>query len=1109
MTCRSCGAENAAGSRFCNGCGTSLLGHCPSCGAENTPAARFCAQCGAKLGDAAATPAAAPAPVDTSLPYAERRQLTVLFSDLVGSTALSEQIDPEDLRAILRDYQAVCSAAINRYDGYLAKYLGDGILAYFGYPTAHEDDAQRAVHSGMAIIEEVGALGAKYRRTTGGDLDVRVGIHTGLVVVGDMDRGDALESNAIVGQTPNMAARIQSLADHNALLVSGDTYRLIQGFFECRDLGHNELKGISQPVRIYRVLGESGARSRLDAIAAGLTPLAGRDEESAALRSRWARALEGDGQIILIGGEAGVGKSRLVFEVKEIVAENHDVELTELRCSQFHQNSALYPVSDVLERTLGFEREDTPEERERRVVEFVAARGLDTVEIVPLVAALLSVPHSADYPPPVLTPQRQKEKTIEAVIALLVAGAKDHPVVAILEDLHWADPSTLELLDTLFERCCDHNLMLVLTYRPAFTPYWPSQSNMARIDLSGLPRGDAEEIIRRTAGKPLPDEAVSYILTKTDGIPLFLEEMTKTLVESEFLRETDDGYELAAPLTSLGVPSTLQDSLTARLDRLSDAKPMAQLGAAVGREFSYEMVEAIPGPHRRNLPDALGRLVDAGILFQKGAPPHATYVFKHALIQDTAYSSLLKSSRSDYHKLIAEAIENHYPEMTETQPEVLAHHYSHAGAAEKGIGYWLKAGMRALQRSANVESIAHLERGLEMIEALPDPATRLATELQLLTMKGPALLATRGFAAEEVGSTFGRAAEICEKLGGTPQLFPSLWGQWVYNLVRDELETADALAEQMMAMGEATGDAGMMLEASWTLGNAQFWMGDLESAQRNLERAVALYDPAVHHIHAYYYGQDPGVAARCYLVYTLLQRGEIEEMKRVEREMLALAESLHHPFTTGWSLCFSMMLTAWRFDHAAALPMADRAIAFCTEQSYPFWLFAAIVVRGWALVHAGEVEEGLATIDQGLGGWNMIGSIICTATFLGFKGDALNVAGRPAEGLDAVDQGIALAQKHHERSSELDLHRLRGELLQSLGRTADAEEAMRHGLAMARADGARTRELQAATSLARLLVERGETGEVSDLLVDVVASFNEECGILAYEEAVEIIQNSK
>ncbi len=1077
---------------------------CPSCNTVNVAGAKFCVSCGTKL---VASSGKAPKEINDQ-PHAERRQLSVLFSDLVGSTELSEKLDPEDLRTILHEYQVACTKVVALYEGYLAKYLGDGILAYFGYPIALEDDARRAIQAGLGIVDAVKSIGARFKRETGTEINVRVGVHTGLVVVGDMDKTNALETNAIVGQTPNLAARLQSIAEPNTLVTSGDTYKLIRGYFETVDLGAHELKGISQAVQIYRIDHESTARSRLDAALGQLTPFAGRDNEIRLLEEGWHRAQEGKGQIALVGGEAGVGKSRLLHSIKQYATNDPDSWLTELRCSAYHANSSFFPVIDFLERiALRLERDDLPAEKLAKIEGFLTQYGFEMSEAVPLLAGLLSVPVSSNYAPLAMTPQRQKIKTIDLLIDILLRRSEKQPVLFIIEDLHWADPSSLELLDRFLLQAETHHVLVLLTYRPQFKPYWHNRSDFLQIELTGLPKRNCEEIIRRVASnKTLPKEAIEYILSKTDGIPLFLEELTKSMVESEMLVDHGDHYELSAPLASLGVPSTIQDSLTARLDRLPEAKNVAQLAATIGREFSYEILESIPGAHTRNMGTQLERLVQAGILYQKGFPPHATYSFKHALIQDSAYSSLLKTSRKDYHRLIAESLETHSPELIETQPELLAQHYTKAVMPQKAIQYWVMAGVRALQRSANAEAIAHLKQGLELTDQLTDQMQRTGFELQLHSAMGPALIATRGFADPEIGQTYKKAGELSAILGDGPHLFTPLWGQWVYYLVRGDLNKAQGLALEMKRLGKESDDAGMLVEAYWTLGNTEFWLGNFDSSIENLDKAVEIYDPARHHINAYFYGQDPGVAAHCYRLYTLWSRGFPDKAYQAGQSALTLAESLRHPFSIGWALAFQFTLNMLDQDHEKALVNATKTAEYCVEQAYPFWLFAAMNVQGWAISHLDSPKKGLPIMEQGLDGWNMIGSVLVRPAFLNLYAEALCLDDQLNKALEVIDGAITLAKEISEVASEVDLYRVRGNCLQLMGRTSEAEESIRFGHTYAKRIGALSREMTAAISLSKILTVKNQKKEGIALVKETLAKFDEGFDTAFMREAKSIIE---
>jgi class 3 adenylate cyclase len=736
----------------------------------------------------------ASAPTQPRLPDAERRQLTVLFCDLVDSTRLARQLDPEEWREVVRTYQHTCATAIQRFAGYIAQYLGDGLLVYFGYPQAHEDDAQRAVHTGLGILEAMATLNARLVPDKGFRLAVRVGIHTGLVVVGEIG-GAGRQEQLALGDTPNMAARLQGLATPDTVVISDATWRLVQGYFAGHDLGPQTLKGVEIPVQVYRVLATSGAQSRLDVVSPrGLTPLVGREAEVALLRERWAQARDGLGQVVLLSGEAGIGKSRLVQVLHEHVATEPHARL-EWRCSPYAQQSPLHPVIAHLHRLLRWRPDDDPAEKLRTLEETLTASGLALPEMVPLLAALLSLPLPERYPPLTLTPQRQRQKTLDALLVWLLTEATRQPVLLIVEDLHWIDPSTLEFLTLLIDQGPTARLLTLLTCRPEFQTPWGFRAHLTPLTLSRLPRPQATQMtVRVTGGKSLPSEVVEQIVTKTDGVPLFVEELTKMVLESGLLWEGEERYELTGPLPPLAIPATLHDSLMARLDRLATVKDMAQLGATIGRTFAYELLQAVSSLDEAMLQHSLRKLVEAELVYQRGVPPQATYTFKHALIQDTAYQSLLKSTRQQYHQRIAQVLAAQFPEIAESQPELVAQHYTEAGFNAQAVDYWQWAGQRAVERSAYVEAIAHLTKGLEVLKTLPNTPESTQQELALHIALGAPLIAIQGLSAPAVERTYARARELCQQIKETPELVPVLVGLWRCYLSQGNLQTARALA---------------------------------------------------------------------------------------------------------------------------------------------------------------------------------------------------------------------------------------------------------------------------------------------------------------------------
>lgn len=766
-------------------------------------------------------------------PTGERRQLTVMFCDLVGSTALSEQLDPEELQIVVRTYQEVSAQVIERYEGYIAQYLGDGLLVYFGYPAAHEDDAARAIRAGLEIVSALAEARSQFPQP----IQVRIGIHTGSVVVGQMGGGSRHEQLAL-GETPNIAARVQGQAQPNEIVISAATQRLVVGLFETENRGLSELKGISTPQSLYRVVRESEAQSRFEvAVRMGLTPFVGREEELGLLRRRWERAQAGEGQVVLLSGEPGTGKSRLLQELKDLTAAAAPVTV-ECRCSPYLQNSALSPVIGHIERLLRFDQTDSPETKLRKLEQTLGRYDFALAETVPLLAALLSLPLPDTYALRPLSPQNQKEQTLDLLVTWLRKDAERHPVRIEFEDLHWADPSTVEFLTLLVDQVATMHALLVLTFRPEFTPPWPSRAHLLPLHLDRLPQSQIATMAEQVAGKALPAEVVQQMVTKTDGVPLFVEELTKTVVESGQLQETEGSFELVSSLQQIDIPTTLQDSLRARLDRLNTAQDVAQVGARVGREFSYALVRAVSSFEDAELQQGLRQLVDADLVFQKGLPPQAHYVFKHALVQDTAYQSLLKSRRQQLHAQTAQVLEQQFAETVATHPEVLAHHYTEGSLAAQALPYWQQAGERALKHSANVEAINHLTKGLAALKTLPDTAERTQQELTLQLSLGVPLQATKGFQSSEVERVYTRAHELCQQLGETAQLYPVLWGLWVSYLTRAKLQTAREMGEQLLSLAQSVQDEDLLLEAYLALGPTLFHLGEFAlAAAREEERS--------------------------------------------------------------------------------------------------------------------------------------------------------------------------------------------------------------------------------------------------------------------------------
>jgi TOMM system kinase/cyclase fusion protein len=1069
-----------------------------------------------------------PRPAGARIPEAERRQLTVLFCDLVDSTALANRLDPEEWREVVRAYQSTCAEVIQRFEGHIAQYLGDGLLIYFGYPLAHEDDAQRAVRAALGMVDALGQLNARLVGEWGIQVAVRVGIHTGLVVVGEMGAGARHESLAL-GETPNVAARLQDLAAPDSVVISATTFRLIQGLFECQELGPQTLKGVTTPVLVYRVIGESGAQSRLEVAGpTGLTPLVGREQEVGLLLERWTQVKEGGGQVVLLSGEAGIGKSRLVQVLKDHVA--HEPHLRwECRCSPYYQNSAFYPLIELWHRVLRLTSEDSPDEKLRKLEEALAPYHVSLPEVVPWFAALLSLPLPDRYPPLSLSPQRQKQKTLEAVLRVLQALAARQPVLFIVEDLHWGDPSTLELLSLLIDQGQTVRILTLLVFRPEFHPPWGFCAHVTPLTLVRLPQHQTEVMVTRVArGKGLPAEVRRQIVAKTDGVPLFVEELTKMVLESSLLQERDDRYELRGPLPPLAIPTTLQDSLMARLDRLAPVKEVAQLGAILGRAFPYELLRAVAPQDEATLQYALARLVEVELLYQRGVPPRATYIFKHVLIQEAAYQSLLKSRRQHYHQRIAQVLAEQFPEMAETQPELFAHHYTEAGLSEQAIGYWQRAGQRAIERSANVEAISHLTKGLELLKTLPDTPERLQQELLLQTTLGPALMATQGYGAPEVERVYARALELCRQVGESPQLFPVLAGLRRFHLVRGELQMALEVGEQFLSLAQRAQDPALLLEAHSALAITLLFLGEFAPAREHADQGMALYDPQQHRVHAFFYGPHPGVVCLSYAAWALWFLGYPDKALERSHESLTLARGLSHPHSLVYALHHATLIPQLRREGKAAKELAEAVITLSTEQEYPFWIAAGTIMRGWALAEQGQAEEGMAQIRQGMTAKRATGTRLAWPYWLALLAEACWRAGKADEGLTALTEALAAVHRSGERSYEAEVYRLKGELLlmqvaRSGGsRTGPTEPSMvakanqsmlteleacfRQALDIARRQRAKSLELRAVLSLSRLWRDQGRCEEARQLLAGIYSWFTEGLDTADLQEARALLE---
>jgi class 3 adenylate cyclase/predicted ATPase len=1017
---------------------------------------------------------------------AERRQLTVMFCDLVGSTEFAARFDPEDLREVITAYHRAVADIVAGFDGLVAKYMGDGVLVYFGYPQAHEDDAERAVRAGLGVIDAVGRLDVKSVQ-----LQARIGIATGLVVVGDLIGEGSAQEQSVVGETPNLAARLQALAAPDSVVIAASTRRLVGDLFENRDLGAVEVKGLAAPVPAWQVLRPSVVASRFEALrGSALTRLVGRDEEIDLLLHRWARAKAGEGQVVLVSGEPGLGKSRITAAL----AERLDAEpylRVRYFCSPYHQDSALFPFIDQLGRAAGFVHDDMLTARLEKL-EALLALAAPPDEDVAFLADLMSLPGSARHPVPDLSPQRKKELTLEALIRQLEGLARQQPVVMVFEDAHWIDPTSRELLDLTVGHVRTLPVLLIVTFRPEFQPPWTGQPQVSMLTLNRLDRQDRTVLVEQIAGgKALPDEVVDQIVDRSDGVPLFVEELTKNVLESGLLREERDRYVLDRALPPFAIPTSLHDSLMARLDRLASVRLVAQIGAAIGREFPYALLHAVSRLPEDELQAALGRLVASELVLQRGTPPDAVYAFKHALVQDAAHGSLLRSSRQQLHAQIAQALETHFPEILDSQPEILAQHYTEAGLVEKSVACWGQAGHRSAARSAMAEAAAQLHKGLDQLALLPDTPERQRRELEFCNALGVVLNVIKGQAAPETGDAYARARKLWEQLDSPSEFVHIPFGQSLYHLDRGELDLAYRLGEDLLRLSRQHNDSGGLVLGHLSSGRNLMFAGRFAFSRSHLEEVLALYDPISHRLLFHKAGIHPQVTSQAHLGTVLFCLGFPDQALARSKAAIAEARRLVHPPSLAVSLHLDTRLLLLGGANAALDERTDELVAVATEQGFPHWRSQGAIYRGWVKVKNGDVAEGISLLRRGSSTFRATGAELWMPHHIALLARACEIAAQVEEASTLLDEALQIVERTGERWLEAELNRHKGQLLLRQGHSEAAEELYRKALSIAREQQAKLWELRAAASLARLRRDQGRHAEARDLLGPVYGWFTE------------------
>jgi class 3 adenylate cyclase/predicted ATPase len=1021
---------------------------------------------------------------------AERRQLTVLFCDLEGSTELSARLDPEDMRDVIRAYQDACSGAVARYDGFLARFLGDGVVAYFGFPRAHEDEAEQAIRSGLDIIDAVAKLETPARRK----LKVRVGIATGIVVVGDLIGHGAAQEWDVVGETPNLAARLQTLAVPGTVVVAESTMRLIGKTFELEPLGSHILKGFNVPVPVWSVLRDARTSTRFEAFRSqGLSPLVNRETETALLRDLWRRSQDGEGRVVLVSGEAGIGKSRIVAALAEHAATSPHIAIS-YQCSPHHVNDALYPILSEIARTAGLVGDEPPSAKLDKLEAMIARYGLEARKIAPFLAIALSIATGDRYPPIDLTAAERKERTIAALVELFEARAERGPALALLEDAHWIDPTSLVVLERFLEQMASLSVLLVITARPEFIPPWESRTNLSVLQLSPLAKEETTVMVHHVAGgKALPARILEEIILKTDGVPLFVEELTKTVVESGLLREEGDSYQLVSARTPIAIPSTLQDSLLARLDRLSSVKDIAQIGAAIGREFSHRILEEVSSTRGPALTEALDKLIAANIIHRRGAPPEAVYTFKHALLRDAAYELMVRARRREVHRGIAEVLEERFPQIVETQPETAARHHEHGGNPARAADYYRLAGGQAAARSAYVEALAYLNEGLRVTEALPPGAERDRLELRLQLRRAGALRGTKGYSAPETGDAIQRAYALSQSVGEPAQLLQALVGLYTYHLVRSETIRAGEIAKELLTFARKQGDTTYVMIGLRSVGCVQFQLGHQPVALDHFEQSLALYDPVEHGPLASSFGLDHKEVAASFRSTTLWLLGKPAQAEASQREALSHSEGLKHLPSICQALIYSALLRVMARDYAGVIEPATQALHLARRLSFDLMehgasFFLAAARRGQAAPDELLTEmQDAATLWWGTGAGQYQGYVLTliAETYLD--------ANRPEGALSIIAQAKTLLEATSERWGEAELYRVEGMVLLALPerRIADGEASLRKAMAIAREHAALSWELRAAVDLGRLLDELGRGAEGKAIVETLYRRFDE------------------
>jgi class 3 adenylate cyclase/tetratricopeptide (TPR) repeat protein len=1013
---------------------------------------------------------AAPAAPPAAARSAERRQLTVMLVDLVGSTELSGRLDPEELAELLKVYQNTVTGEVTRLEGHVAKLMGDGLLAYFGWPRAHEDEAERAVRAGLAIAQAVARL-----EGAGSPLACRVGIATGLVVVGELVGAAEAQERAVVGETPNLAARLQALAQPGQVVVAEGTRRLLGAGFELADLGPQTIKGLAQPVEAWAVRGERAVASRFEARSGpALRPMVGREQELALLRERWARATAGEGHAVLLVGEAGIGKSRITRALIDSLAEEPHTRVR-YQGSPYHTDSAFWPVVEQLRRAAGLGPSQPLGERLDRLEAMCGAALDEPRRTAALLAPLLGIDGAARYGPLELSPQALRTRTLGCLADLLCGLTARRPVLWVVEDAHWLDPSTLDLVELCLDRIAALPVLAVLTSRPDNQPRLAAHPHVTRLTLNRLGRGRVEAIIARlSGGTVLPAALVDTIVARTDGVPLFVEELTKAVLESG----------------DATVPASLHDSLMARLDRIPEVKAVAQIAAVIGRVFDYAPLAAIADRPAEELTAALDRLAAAELVFRRGTPPDARYTFKHALVRDAAYHSLLNERRRGLHRRLADHLQS--AGGAPVEPALLAHHLEGAGQLAEATEWYRIAGHQAFARSANAEAMGHFRAALRVLAQTPGLPDARARELDLLLALGRATIAARSYAADEAAEAFGRARRLCDADTDRTLLLKVLTGEFLFNLNRGWHRDADAIADTILRLGAEAGFLDARVIGLRASGMCAFWMGRVTEARAELEMLMDLCEARDVAELGMGYGYDPHVSGAAYLALVLIVLGYPDEALRRTSLAIDLASKSAHIHSRAHGFVASAV--AWHVGgHGARqLELARAARALSEEQGFEYLLAFATMLEASAVVRTGgDAAAARDLVERGFAAWEATGTVLLRPLHLTMLAEIHFAGGDDERAVREVAEALTVAERLRECWLLPEIHRLAAKLALRRRDPAEAERSLRQALAAARATEARLFELRAARDLARLWAERGERRKALDHLAPVHAWFTE------------------